>query len=111
MTARVVKCGALTRRSYKLYMDEEFYIGWEAKAAPGIRKAVLKVIVALFAVSLLASLELAVSQRMIGQSVFEGGTTKSFAGILQTQPYPYLLVPRPVEATAFPQFSTYYLAA
>src|SRR5690349_20362874 len=70
-----------------------------------------RAIAALFALSVLASFALGVCQRMIGQSVFEWGTVKTFPGIFQTKPYPHLLVPRPGEATALPQFSTYYLVA
>ncbi len=75
--------------------NDEFYIGWEAKAAPGIRKPVRNIVVALFLLALLAPVVLAVSQRMIGVSVFEWGIHKTFSGILQTAPYPHLLVPRP----------------
>jgi len=89
----------------------EFYIGWEAKAAPGICKAVRKVVVVLLLLALAASVVLAISQRMIGASVFEWGTHKTFAGILQTTPYPHLLVPRPGNANGFSSFSTYYLVA
>src|ERR1043166_8143247 len=92
-------------------MNEEFYIGWEAKAAPGIGKAVRKAVVVVLALALLAPVLLAVSQRMIGASVFEWGTHKSFSGILQTQPYPNLLVSRPGNADSLPRFSTYYLVA
>jgi len=89
----------------------EFYIGWEAKAAPGISEAVRKVVVVLLLLALAASVVLAISQRMIGASVFEWGTHKTFAGILQTIPYPHLLVPRPGNANGFSSFSTYYLVA
>lgn len=92
-------------------MNDEFYIGWEAKAAPGIGKTVRKVVLVLLFLAVLASLVLAVSQRMIGQSVFEWGTSKTFTGILQTQPYPHLLVPRLGNVAGKPQFSTYYLVA
>ena len=92
-------------------MNDEFYIGWEAKAALGIGKTVRKAVIALLSLMVLASVVLAVSQRLIGQSMFEWGTNKSFAGILQTQPYPHLLVPRPGNAGSLPQFSTYYLVA
>src|SRR5262245_24207416 len=92
-------------------MNDEFYIGWEAKAAPAIGKAVRKVVVVLLSLAVFTSVVLAVSQRMIGQSVFEWGTSKTFSGILQTQPYPHLLVPRPGNAGGLPQFSTYYLVA
>ena len=92
-------------------MSDEFYIGWEDKAAPGIGKTVRKVVVVLALLAVTASLALAISQRMIGQSVFEWGTSKTFSGILQAQPYPHLLVPRPGHAGGLPLFSTYYLVA
>src|SRR3989454_11073858 len=91
--------------------SDEFYIGWEAKAASGIGKTVRKIVVALLLLALLAPVMLAVSQRMIGASVFEWGTHKTFSGILQTTPYPHLLVPRPGNADGLPRFSTYYLVA
>ncbi len=84
-------------------MNDEFYIGWEAKAAPGIGKTVRKAVVIVLALALLVPLVLAVSQRMIGASVFEWGNYK--------HPYPHLLVPRPGNADGLPRFSTYYLVA
>src|SRR6266496_4833013 len=90
---------------------DEFYIGWEAKAAAGIGKTVRKAVVVVLTLALLAPVAFAVSQRMIGASVFEWGTHKSFSGILQTTPYPHLLVPRPGNADGLPRFSTYYLVA
>jgi hypothetical protein len=70
----------------------DFYIGWEAKAPPSLGKTVRKVVMALLLLALLAPLVLAVSQRMIGASVFEWGTHKTFSGILPEQQYPNLLV-------------------
>ncbi len=90
---------------------DEFYIGWEAKAAPGIGKTVRKAVVVVLTLVLLAPVVLAVSQRMIGASVFEWGNHKSFSGILQTTPYPHLLVPRPGNADGLSRYSTYYLVA
>src|SRR5213592_4122190 len=90
---------------------DEFYIGWEAKAAPGVGKTVRKTVVVVLALALLAPILLAVSQRMIGMSVFEWGTHKTFSGILQVQPYPHLLVRRPGKADGLPRFATYYLVA
>jgi hypothetical protein len=92
-------------------MNDEFYIGWEAKAAPGIGKAVHKAVVIVLALALLAPVVLAVSQRMIGACVFEWGNPKKFSGILQTTPYPHLLVPRPGNVAGQSSFSTYYLVA
>jgi len=92
-------------------MSDEFYIGWEAKAAPGIGKTVRKAVGLVLLLALLVPILLAVAQHMIGQSVFEWGKYKNFSGILQTAPYPHLLVPRPGNANGQLRFSTYYLAA
>jgi hypothetical protein len=92
-------------------MSDEFYIGWESKASPVIGKATRRIAIALLLLTVLAPLLLAVSQRTIGDSVFEWGTHKTFAGILQTLPYPHLLVPRPGQAGSGSRFSSYYLVA
>ncbi len=92
-------------------MNDEFYIGWEAKAAPGIGKTVHKAVIVVLALALLTPVVLAVSQRLIGASVFEWGNHKSFSGILQIRPYPHLLVPRPGNADGLPGSSAYYLVA
>ena len=76
-------------------MNDEFYIGWDAKAAPGIGKTVRRAVAVLLLIALLVPVTLAISQRMIGASVFEWGNVKNFSGILQATPYPHLLVPRP----------------
>jgi hypothetical protein len=92
-------------------MNDEFYIGWEAKAAPGIGKKLRKAVVVVLVLTLLVPLVLAMAQRMIGESVFEWGNHKTFSGILQATPYPHLLVPRPGNAAEQERFSTYYLVA
>lgn len=92
-------------------MNDEFYIGWEAKAAPGIGRIVRTAVIIVLALALVAPVVLAVSQRMIGVSVFEWGHHKTFSGVLQTTPYPHLLVPRPGKADGRLSFSTYYLVA
>jgi hypothetical protein len=92
-------------------MTGEFYIGWEGKAAPGIAKTARKVAIGLLLLALLTPVVLAVSQTMIGASVFEWGTHKTFSGILRTQPYPHLLVPRPRQIGSASAFSSYYLVA
>ncbi len=92
-------------------MSEEFYIGWEAKAAPGIGKLVRCCCILLLGIALLLAAGLAAAQRLIGTSVFEWGTHKEFAGVLRVEPYPHLLVPRPGKADGHPEFSSYYLVA
>lgn len=92
-------------------MNDEFYIGWEKKAAPGISRAMRKMVVGLLTLALGVPLILAICQRMIKTSVFEWGNLKTISGILQTQPYPHLLVPRPGNAVGNTAISTYYLVA
>ena len=91
--------------------QNEFYIGWEAKATPSIGRTVRKVVVVLLSLAVLAPIAFAFSQRLIGASVFEWGMHKDFSGILQTRPYPHLLVPRPGNPSGLSQFSSYYLVA
>jgi len=92
-------------------MNDDFYIGWEGKAEPRTGKFVRRVVAMLFVVAISLALAFAALQRSIGVSVFEWGTVKTFSGILQLEPYPHLLVPRPGAAAAQGNFSTYYLVA
>jgi hypothetical protein len=92
-------------------MNDDFYIGWEAKAPPAIGKFVRWVVGVLLIVVMGLALAFAVVQHSIGVSVFEWGTVKQFAGILKLQPYPHLLVPRAGMSVAQNTFSTYYLVA
>ena len=90
-------------------MNDEFYIGWEAKAARGIGSTVRRAVGVLLLLALVLGVSLAVAQRMIGVSVFEWGKIKEFSGVLKSQPYPHLLVLRPGIATGETAFSSYYL--
>lgn len=92
-------------------MNDEFYIGWEDKAAPGIRRFVRRIVLLLMSICLGGALALAALQRTIGVSVFEWGTVKKFSGILKLEPYPHLLVLRPGAPGTEYEFSTYYLVA
>ena len=88
---------------------DEFYIGWESKAAPGIRSTMRRAVVVLLVLAVVVGVSLAVAQRMIGVSVFEWGKVKSFTGVFRSQPYPHLLVPRPGASDGQTAFSCYYL--
>jgi hypothetical protein len=92
-------------------MNDDFYIGWEGKAAPGSRKFLRGVVVLLTVAAIGLALAFAAVQRSIGTSVFEWGTVKKFSGVLKLEPYPHLLVPRPGATGAQNNFSTYYLVA
>ncbi len=90
---------------------DEFYIGWEAEAAPGISRTLKRIALGLLAVALAIPVILATAQRTISRSVFEWGKQKSFSGILKVGPYPHLLVPRPGRSNSSPSFSSYLLVA
>jgi hypothetical protein len=92
-------------------MNDEFCIGWQDKAARGIGRFVRVVLVMLLLATAGLALVLAARQHTIGVSVFEWGTVKTFSGILQTRPYPHLLVPRPGDPDGRAAFSSYYLVA
>jgi hypothetical protein len=87
---------------------DEFYIGWQTKAPPGIGARVRKAVVSLAFVAVAAAVVLAAAQRTIGVAVFEWGTLKTFKGILKSDPYPHLLVQRPGRGGGQ---SAYYLVA
>jgi hypothetical protein len=92
-------------------MKDEFYIGWEKQAPPGIAKAVGAVVFALLLLTGLVGGALAVSQRLIGSSVFEYGEIKKFSGVFEMAPFPHLLVPRPGVTDGQGRFSSYCLVA
>ena len=90
-------------------MNDEFYIGWEDKAPPGVGSRVRRTVILLLALVVALGLALALAQRTIGVSVFEWGKVKSFSGVLKSQPYPHLLVRRPGAIVGPTAFSSYYL--
>jgi hypothetical protein len=92
-------------------MSDEFYIGWEQRAAPGIGRRTRLAALIVLVLAVLIAAALAVSQRLIGASVFEFGEIKTFTGILESAPYPHLLVPRPGMTAGSAAFSSYYLVA
>ncbi len=89
--------------------NDEFYIGWDAKAPPGVGSRVRWTIVFLIILAVVMGILLALAQRTIGASVFEWGKVKSFSGIFKSQPYPHLLVARPGASDGQAPFSSYHL--
>ena len=89
--------------------NDEFYIGWEDKAPPAIGSRVRRAVVFLLALAVGLGVLLSLAQRTIGVSVFEWGKVKKVSGILKSQPYPHLLVPRPGASDGQTPFSSYYL--
>ena len=86
-------------------MNDEFYIGWQAKAPTKTGRTVRLTVVALLASVLVASVAVAVSQRTIGRAVFEWGQVKEFSGVLKAEPVPHLLV----AGAGTNSFTTHYL--
>jgi hypothetical protein len=84
-------------------------IGWQSNAPPGIGSRVRRAVAFLLALAVVLGVLLAVAQRTSGVSVSEWGKVKSFTGILRSQPYPHLLVPRPGVSSTPTPFSSYYL--
>lgn len=89
--------------------NEEFYIGWQNNAPLNIGVHSRRLVMLLLMLAVMLSVLLALAQRTIGVSVFEWGKIKSFSGVLKSQPYPHLLVPRPGLNGATNAFSSYYL--
>src|SRR5580765_8468384 len=90
-------------------MNDEFFIGWEDKLPPATGSRVRRTVILLLLLTLALAILLVLAQRTIGVSVFEWGKVKSFSGILKSQPYPHLLVPRPGASDGQAAFSSYYL--
>ena len=90
-------------------MSDEFYIGWEDKAPSAIGRSVRSAVVVLLILVAALGVLFSLAQRTIGVSVFEWGKVKNFSGVLKSQPYPHLLVPRPGASGGQAAFSSYYL--
>src|SRR5262245_10126398 len=90
-------------------MNDEFYIGWEDQAPAGIGRRVRGAVLCLAGLAVVLGALLPVAQRTISVSVFEWGKVKTFSGVLKSQPYPHLLVPRPGHSGGQAAFSSYYL--
>jgi hypothetical protein len=87
---------------------DEFYIGWQNQAPTGIGSHVRKAVFLLLLIAPVLGIVLVLTQRTIGNAVFEWGTIKTFSGILRTHPYPHLLVARPGSSSTP---SAYYMVA
>lgn len=78
-------------------MNDDFYIGWNAKAPARYARATRRLVLGVLAATLALSLALAAAQRLIGVAFFEWGDVKEFSGVLRADPYPHLVLPRPTD--------------
>jgi len=82
-------------------MSDEFYIGWESKAAPDIGKAVRKAVVALYAPGTACTgCARAGATNDWHERFLNGGTVKNFSGIFRSSPYRICLSRAPVQLAA-----------
>jgi hypothetical protein len=89
----------------------DFYVGYVPKAPVSLARYVRKIIVVLGLLSLTAALVLVVAQMPFANSAFEYGKLRKFEGIIETNPYPTLLVARPGEIAQGEKYSRYLLVA
>lgn len=76
-------------------MDDEFFIGWEAKAPAALGGHLRRVAALLLLLGGGVAAVLATSHSKAADSSFEFGVERSFEGTLRHAPYPMLLVDRP----------------
>jgi hypothetical protein len=89
----------------------DFYVGYVPKAPVSLARYVRKIIVVLGILSVTAALALVAGQMPFANSAFEYGKLRKFEGIIETHPYPTLLVARPGEVGQENKYSRYLLVA
>ncbi len=73
--------------------NDDFYIGWQDKAAPTFARPVRWVAIGLFVLIPLMAVLLVVQQRGFSDAMFEYGTLTTVEGELIQEPVPFLRVP------------------
>jgi len=89
----------------------DFYVGYVPKMPPGLRVFVRRVVAIIGLLAMAVAAALLLGQMPFAKSTFEFGQVRSFEGILETNPYPTLLVDRPGETESNPKYSRYLLVA
>lgn len=89
--------------------EDEFYIGYQAKAPTGIAGLMRKAVAGLLASGALIAVLLVISQNPFYPIVFEFLQYRTFEGTLSEEPYPTLRVERPGIADTSSSHSRYYL--
>jgi len=89
----------------------EFYVGYAPKMPAGLRVFVRKVVISFAAVAIAVAAVLLSGQMPFAKSTFEFGEARSLEGILETTPYPTLLVDRPGDVGSNSKYSRYLLVA
>lgn len=87
----------------------EFYVGYLPKAPSGIAKRIRVLVVVLFLLAAACAFIFAKVQRTFAPSAFEFGNDVTFEGIIESAPYPALLISRPGNPGENSSFSRYLL--
>jgi hypothetical protein len=87
----------------------EFFVGYLPKVPPGMARILRRTVLGLLLAASLLAISLVRNQDPFPASVFEYGKVRDFEGILQTRPYPMLLVPRPGATGSVAAYSSYLL--
>ncbi len=88
---------------------DDFYIGYLPRAPKGLARILVRAVIALTSLGLAISFVLALGQQPFPRAVFEFQQYRDFAGVIEANPYPALLVDRPGMASGQPAFSRYLL--
>ena len=86
---------------------KEFYVGYLPVAPPATRRFVRWIVVLLIVAAVGSAITIAALQNPFAASVFEFGKNRTFAGTIESSPYPTLIVARP--GNAAPGSSRYLL--
>jgi len=89
----------------------EFYVGYLPKAPARIARLMRITIASLLVVAAAGAILFARVQRTFAPSAFEFGMLHDFEGIIETSPYPSLLLARPGESGGPLSYSRYLLVA
>ena len=89
----------------------DFYVGYAPKMPARLRVFMQRVVIALGLLVITVAVILLSGQRPFAKSTFEFGQYRSFEGILETAPYPTLLIERPGDVGSNSQYSQYLLVA
>src|ERR1700739_4711060 len=89
----------------------DFYVGYVPKAPIALARFVRKIVIALGFLAVTVALVLVVGQMPFANAAFEYGKARSFEGVIETQPFPVLLVARPGVAGQQEKYSRYLLGA
>ncbi len=92
--------------------QREFYVGYQAKAPPGIARHTRLVAVSLILVGIVVAVSVLLLEKPFEPGVFEFGVVKKFEGFLRTDPVPMLLEAEQTgEATASTSTSDFLLVS